>query len=424
MNIMGSIPVFLYLGIRRLLKEQISAEKYCWLLLLSMVFYIVPFPVLSRKLRFMLYTITKRQEMLGTKVQSMCSGKVYRLVDDTLYLPRYCWLFYLAIGVWFVVFCIAFCRTIFSYRFLRDEIQKTSRYEQTISIPFLFWQRRVEIRLCYEGNSAFSTGLFHPVIVMSEYTPEEIRRYLLLHEIAHIQHMDFLVRYLTKLACSLCWFNPLVYILMNQLKTQQEFVADRCVMEQLTCEEQKYYGSIIYRTAVDTKRESSLYCVSSFSDSSYEVTKERLIRIKNIMKKKNTKSAAIILAMLICVLGNVIPVLAYQTPFVLIAQSAEEESLYFTRGSWQDDITDFSISDYVFIDEKGNCFPVLPEQIIENEYARACSHQWVSGSYQTHIKHSDRSCDVVTYSAKQCAKCGVVTYGDPISTTHYNKCPH
>lgn len=424
MNIMGSIPVFLYWGIRRLGKEEISAEKYCWLLLLSMVFYIIPFPVLSKKLRFMLYCVTRNEDMLGPKTLSMFSGKVYRLVDDTLYLPRFSSFFYLIVGIWLLVFCIAFCREIFSYRSLRQKIRETSQYAETISIPFVFGQRSIEVRSSHDEDGAFSTGLFHPVIVISEYAPEEIRKYFLLHETAHIQQMDFLIRYLAVFARSLNWFNPAVYFLAKQMKIQQEFAADKCVMGQLSCEEQKCYGNIIYRTAVNKKRDVSLYCVSSFSDSSYEITKERIIRIKNMMKKKNTKSVAILLAMLISVLGNIIPVLAYQMPFVLITEDANEESLCFIRGSSQDGITDFSISNHVFIDEKGNCFPVLPEQIIENEYARACSHQWVSGSYQKHVKHSDRSCDVMTYSAKQCAKCNVITYGDLISTLHYNKCPH
>jgi beta-lactamase regulating signal transducer with metallopeptidase domain len=76
-------------------------------------------------------------------------------------------------------------------------------------------------------------GLWRPLIVMpidAAQWPEERRRVVLLHELAHIKRRDCLTQALAQLVCAAYWFNPLVWIAARQLRTERERACDDFVL--------------------------------------------------------------------------------------------------------------------------------------------------------------------------------------------------
>jgi bla regulator protein BlaR1 len=76
-------------------------------------------------------------------------------------------------------------------------------------------------------------GVFRPAILLPEDAvdwPEERKRVVLLHELAHIQRHDFLTTLAARLACALHWFNPLVWIAARQIRREQEQACDDVVL--------------------------------------------------------------------------------------------------------------------------------------------------------------------------------------------------
>jgi bla regulator protein blaR1 len=76
-------------------------------------------------------------------------------------------------------------------------------------------------------------GIVRPIILVPagfEELPAESRNAVILHELAHIQAHDFLMRGLAEIARALIWFQPLVWIVCRQLREEQEMACDNCVL--------------------------------------------------------------------------------------------------------------------------------------------------------------------------------------------------
>lgn len=83
-------------------------------------------------------------------------------------------------------------------------------------------------------------GMLHPRILLPHDSvdwPGERQRVVLLHELAHIQRHDFPTTLMTRLACALHWFNPLVWIAARHISHEQEQACDDIVLRQGTTPE-------------------------------------------------------------------------------------------------------------------------------------------------------------------------------------------
>ncbi|MDO4340549.1 MAG: M56 family metallopeptidase [Eubacteriales bacterium] len=443
LNITGSIPLLFYICIRKKSKDKISAEKYYFLLIISILFFILPFSLLYRTAREIFTVISPGTKLIWNN--SLFNSKIYVtskiLVNSEnvpLLIPRHIPLLRnCCIAIWLLGVAVCLGKMIFSYRKLRKQINTMTSDNCTISVPFLLWRRKIKVRTTSYYNAAFSTGCFHPVIVLPENMDSETRQLAALHETAHIRHWDFLLKVTVLIIRSLYWFNPLTYILFRELSNQQEFFADEWVVKRLDNRQIMKYGNAIIDSQSLVTHPKNYEYVSSFTTFSEIVTRERIIRLRNHTKKTPKKSFIIIFAIMLALTINTVVVAAYQPPVSVggfdnksIKENAE---YYFTTTEYSEslpfyDVTEdpayFSSSDLYFIDEHGNSIPVSPEQIAENRISRSCSHSWESGQFRSHIKNSDGSCDVITYAAKKCSNCGYISQAEEINAIHFKKCPH
>jgi beta-lactamase regulating signal transducer with metallopeptidase domain len=75
----------------------------------------------------------------------------------------------------------------------------------------------------------FACGFRHPTIVLPTEAmawTDERRRVVLLHELAHVQRRDMFGHLLSRLACVMYWFHPLVWMAARHLRAESERACD------------------------------------------------------------------------------------------------------------------------------------------------------------------------------------------------------
>ena len=88
---------------------------------------------------------------------------------------------------------------------------------------------RVELRYSQFEIMPMALGVLRARVLLPRSAngwPEEQRRAVLLHEIAHLVRLDPLTQALTRSACTLFWFNPLVWLVAKRLTEEQEKACD------------------------------------------------------------------------------------------------------------------------------------------------------------------------------------------------------
>lgn len=90
-----------------------------------------------------------------------------------------------------------------------------------------------DVRLLKEYPAPIAAGILKPVIFVPEewhQWPAETREAVLAHEMKHHQRRDPLWRALAAAACTLHWFNPLVWWMSRRLAEQCEFACDEALV--------------------------------------------------------------------------------------------------------------------------------------------------------------------------------------------------
>jgi len=110
-------------------------------------------------------------------------------------------------------------------RVIEDEVRQLAKCLQL--------QRRVVVVLSEQRHMPMTWGVFVPVLLLPAAAVSwsmERRRMVLLHELAHIRRWDCLTQLLGQLARAVHWFNPLAWLALYQLRSEQERACDDVVL--------------------------------------------------------------------------------------------------------------------------------------------------------------------------------------------------
>jgi beta-lactamase regulating signal transducer with metallopeptidase domain len=90
-------------------------------------------------------------------------------------------------------------------------------------------RRPVRLLRSRVGTMPMTAGTCRPAIVIpaiAETWPEDRRRAVLLHELAHVARFDCLTQLLAHAACAIYWFHPLAWWAANRLRLEREHACD------------------------------------------------------------------------------------------------------------------------------------------------------------------------------------------------------
>jgi TonB family protein len=76
-------------------------------------------------------------------------------------------------------------------------------------------------------------GIRRPRVVLpldAEHWPDDRRRAVLAHELAHVRRDDWLVQIVAEVACAIYWFNPLFWLAYRRLRDESEHACDDVVV--------------------------------------------------------------------------------------------------------------------------------------------------------------------------------------------------
>ena len=119
---------------------------------------------------------------------------------------------------------------------LRREVRRSrvideERITQAIGeiLPASQTKRSIEVHVTHKLQSAATTGIFRPVVLLPanwpKWTDEELRA-VLAHELNHIARRDSITALVAEVGRVLHFYHPLMHWLANRLRLEQELAAD------------------------------------------------------------------------------------------------------------------------------------------------------------------------------------------------------
>jgi len=139
-------------------------------------------------------------------------------------------------------------------------------------------------------------GVFHPTIVLPKktYSNEQLQS-ILLHELAHMRRFDVAVKWLMLLACTVHWFNPLVWVARREIDHACELSCDEAVISSLDTYGKQRYGDTLISIA--SIQNIPMPVLSTTMCAEKRALKERLSAI--MKSKRHTKRTLLLSAILL-----------------------------------------------------------------------------------------------------------------------------
>ena len=94
-------------------------------------------------------------------------------------------------------------------------------------------KRRILITKSLDECMPMTWGVFRPRVLVPkciENWPEERKRIVVAHELAHVRRLDWFLQMFARVACAVYWFNPLFWIACNRLYRESEQACDDMVI--------------------------------------------------------------------------------------------------------------------------------------------------------------------------------------------------
>lgn len=443
----GSTMTVIYLAMRKVLKNKVSARLYYLLARAAVLYYLIPLPFLKDFYRKILYRIMPSGRM-GIVQTSLIWTKHVVYADGKRYVSAYTFLQAAAAAVWLLVVCFLMAGMLLDYRKTSRVIMKCADKKITDSQRAVLTRIKeqygvkqpVDLGRGYAGVHTMTLGVYRPFIVCDRDLESPAAELLVSHEMVHIKRLDVLWKILLQSAAVLHWWNPLMRSLRQDFECICECSCDEIVMQGKSEEEIRTYRVLLAEQILwqEQAGKVSLRWKTGFMDNRKEM-KERVSFLK-AGKCWNRLTAWMLAAVL--TIANSMTVFAYrdtlyETAPVETSQEEIESILHSDRAVFVPDSTSEEekekypllrepeiLYERQFTDEEGTIYRIPNNAPVVWTFRAGNTHTYVTGMVTEHVKNPDGSCTGITYRARRCDVCDNLFYGQQISSYQYMVCPH
>lgn len=438
MSLSGSTMTGMYLLLRCLLGDRVSARLYYLIIRGAVLFYLIPLPFLKGWYRKIIRVSLPARQIERIWIPVGWTNNVMH-VGSEAYVNNYEAAQTIVAGVWLFIVGILMLGWILKYLRIRRQIDKYTgtvmTEEQKSYLEDLKKQygvrRPVILYQGLDGEQTITFGICRPVIICNREIGSREAELLVRHEMVHIRRMDVLWKLLVLLVVMLHWWNPIARKLRREFERICEYSCDEIVMQAKSREEVKEYLCLLISEASETGT-VFMGWQNGFADDVEDI-KERMLNLLKVKKWNRYVAGILVTALAFC---NSMTVFAYRdtfsrrmaenTPQEEVAQSLRSNPVCFTPDGIDNGFSALQdikiLYEKQFTDTEGNIYPYSYRELVMDY--RGCSHEFESGTATNHTEKPDGDCEVKEYHALRCSKCGHVDKEEGIGVHIYDVCPH
>jgi len=174
--------------------------------------------------------------------------------------------------------------------YLRQGYREATEEENSLLAALLKGRKRVRLLRNKFVTTPMLIGIWRPCIIIPDAAFDKNRlKNILLHEVTHLRHFDIQVKWLTMIAASIHWFNPLVYLFKRKINQACELACDEAVIKNLSPAEKQAYGDTLISVIAEHKYPAGVLQATMSEEK--KSLQERLVAIM----KHHQKSRQIII---------------------------------------------------------------------------------------------------------------------------------
>lgn len=431
----GSV-FYLFSSLLRPLGKIFSPIMMSKMLRINLLIFLLPMPIFIHHIRSLFSKIINVGSYLNpfSERTSMHSYVVLPFhTDKYIFFSEKNNILIAIVVFWLGGVFFRFAKYFFNYYHFRKKVLNSPNI-QKLAIDTLEYQlfyttccnlnihRVPEIFVLPDLHSPFTSGILKRKIYipLNWSVSSDVYEIVFRHELAHIKRYDLFFKFLASIVVMLHWYNPCSYLLFFSLDNINELAADMLALKGQNTEVKKKYATLLLSLCVPTKKIKRPYS-AGFIYTSKQFLKERIWITKNLKnyKKSYLKSFVFSALLFVSLSASSVSVLGYSplklTTDELVPISSETEIFFYTDSP---ELLDFTTSDIIFIDDLGEIHTDI------SSYKSTCKHVYSVGKIATHTKNGNGGCVVKTYEAKHCSKCGNTVWGDLLSESSFEVCPH
>ncbi len=199
--------------------------------------------------------------------------------DIILHYSIYIWL----LGV-FISIALNLAGYIRFSRYLKS-VSKPAAAEESLMLAYLRGGHgNIRLMRSSLASSPMLIGIFKPYIFIPDINFDEKQlKYILLHEATHLKRFDIAVKWLTMIAVSVHWFNPLMYFVRREMNRACELSCDEEVIRNLSSADKQAYGDTLI--SIVSMHKYPVGILQATMSEQKETIKERLVSIMKYNKK-------------------------------------------------------------------------------------------------------------------------------------------
>lgn len=281
LSISGSIFFIIFYLISFLTKRIFSAKWHFLILKLNMIFYIFPIVLIydffsrgSRQSYSNSFNIAFNE--IGNRNDSLRFFKCLFII----------WILGVSVFIFWNIYCYhKFIKEIMSFSYEDSELNNVLyKCKSKLNITL-----NISIKRSLAVTTPMVVGIVRPKIIF----PINIKyceklEPVLIHELVHLRRRDLLIKIIQIGVTAVHWFNPIIYIINNNMENWCEISCDEIVAEKMSYEERKEYGNVILSIIENLSLAPSSVCLYLCNDKKY--IKRRLIMMLNVQKSNKFKN--------------------------------------------------------------------------------------------------------------------------------------